>query len=88
MSIRLQRVLQTSFPAVAVPELDQEGEETGVEGEETGLEGEEMEGEGTGVEEDSGVEVLKVLSLRALLETLDTQPVEEETKGLNHTTHW
>lgn len=81
MSIRLQRVLQTSFPAVAVPELDQEGEETG-------LEGEEMEGEGTGVEEDSGVEVLKVLSLRALLETLDTQPVEEETKGLNHTTHW
>ncbi|XP_070295844.1 aftiphilin [Salvelinus sp. IW2-2015] len=34
------------------------------------------------------VEVLNVLSLRALLETLDTQPEEEETKGLNHTTHW
>uniref|UniRef100_A0A4W5K4B5 Aftiphilin clathrin-binding box domain-containing protein n=1 Tax=Hucho hucho TaxID=62062 RepID=A0A4W5K4B5_9TELE len=40
------------------------------------------------VEEDSVVEVLKVLSLRTLLDTLDTQPEEEETKGLNHTTHW
>lgn len=71
---------------MAVPELDQEREETGVEGEETGVE------EETAVEEeeveDSGDEVLNVLSLRALLETLDTQPEEEETKGLNHTTHW
>ncbi|XP_055793873.1 aftiphilin-like [Salvelinus fontinalis] len=93
LSIRLQRVLQTSFPAVAVPELDQEREETGVEGEETVVEEEEtgVEGEETGMEEeeeDSGVGVLKVLSLRALLETLDTQPEEEETKGLNHTTRW
>ncbi|XP_071250598.1 aftiphilin-like isoform X2 [Salvelinus alpinus] len=91
LSIRLQRVLQTSFPAVAVPELDQEREETGVEGEETVVEREETmeEEEETGMEEeDSGVEVLNVLSLRALLETLDTQPEEEETKGLNHTTHW
>uniref|UniRef100_A0A4W5PTL7 Aftiphilin clathrin-binding box domain-containing protein n=1 Tax=Hucho hucho TaxID=62062 RepID=A0A4W5PTL7_9TELE len=39
-------------------------------------------------EEDSVVEVLKVLSLRTLLDTLDTQPEEEETKGLNLTTHW
>ncbi|XP_064813982.1 aftiphilin-like [Oncorhynchus masou masou] len=86
LSIRLQRVLQTSFPAVAVPELDQEREETGVEGEETGVEEEETAVEE--VVEDSGGEVLNVLSLRALLETLDTQPEEEETKGLNHTTHW
>nr|XP_046194397.1 aftiphilin-like isoform X2 [Oncorhynchus gorbuscha] len=107
LSIRLQRVLQTSFPAVAVPELDQEREETDVEGEETAVEEEEtaveeeetaveeeetaVEEEETGVEEeveDSGDEVLNVLSLRALLETLDTQPEKEETKGLNHTTHW
>ncbi|XP_038816752.1 aftiphilin-like [Salvelinus namaycush] len=88
LSIRLQRVLQTSFSAVAVPELDQEREGTGLveeetveeTGEETGMEEEE--------EEDSGAGVLNVLSLRALLETLDTQPEEEETKGLNHTTHW
>ncbi|KAM9560065.1 uncharacterized protein ACWYII_016880 isoform 1-T1 [Salvelinus alpinus] len=87
LSIRLQRVLQTSFPAVAVPELDQEREGTGLVEEETV----EETGEETGMEEeeeDSGVEVLNVLSLRALLETLDTQPEEEETKGLNHTTHW
>ncbi|XP_071247173.1 aftiphilin-like [Salvelinus alpinus] len=90
LSIRLQRVLQTSFPAVAVPELDQEREETVVEEEETVVEEKEtvVEEEETVVEEDSGVEVLKVLSLRALLETLDTQPEEEETKGLNHTIHW
>ncbi|KAK6328141.1 hypothetical protein J4Q44_G00001190 [Coregonus suidteri] len=86
LSIRLQRVLQTSFPAVAVPELDQERSmERGME-EETGVE--ESEEETETEEEERGVEVLKVLSLRALLETLGTQPDEEETKGLNHTTHW
>ncbi|CAB1343916.1 unnamed protein product [Coregonus sp. 'balchen'] len=56
LSIRLQRVLQTSFPAVAVPELDQERSmERGME-EETGVE--ESEEETETEEEERGVEVI------------------------------
>ncbi|XP_010865794.4 aftiphilin [Esox lucius] len=75
LSIRLLRILQTSFPSVTFPELDQSGL--------VGLE------EDMGLEEKEQRSVELVPSLRVLLEALDTQPEEGKTEEPQlSTTHW